>query len=87
MSETMVDYLAENCRLYISDLRLSSNSAVILPTVRELEEDLFSAEDWSASLSYIFQETLCFETSGDAKHYYIKKLITNLSHDDDNQDA
>ena len=33
MSETMVDYLAKNCNLYISDLRLSSNSATILPTV------------------------------------------------------
>ena len=86
MSETMVDYLAENCNLYISDLRLSSNSATILPTVMELEEDLFSAEDWSASLSYIFQKTLCFETPEVAKHYYIKKLITNLSHDD-KQDA
>lgn len=83
MSEAMVDYLAENCKLYSSDLRLSSNNEVILPIVIDLDPKLFSAEDWSASLSYIFQTLLCFRTPEAAKHYYIEKLLSDFSYNDD----
>lgn len=86
MSEAVVDYLAENCSLYISDLRLPSNGTVILQAVMRLEEDRFSAEDWSASLSYILQEPLFFETAKDGKYYYIKKLISNLLQNGNKQD-
>jgi hypothetical protein len=82
MSEFMVDYLAENCNLYGSDLRLASNSRVILPIVKHLDSSAFPAEDWSASLSYILQKTLYFDSSECAKEYYIKKLTDNLSYDD-----
>ncbi|MCY1714409.1 hypothetical protein [Caproiciproducens galactitolivorans] len=74
MSEKMVEYIAEACNLYISDIRLSESSATILPVVRRLDPNLFSSEDWSTSLSYIFMRSLHFDTAEDAKNYYIQRL-------------
>ncbi|WP_277668910.1 hypothetical protein [Caproiciproducens galactitolivorans] len=75
MSEKMVEYLAEACNLYISDIRLSKSSATILPVVSRLNPNLFSSEDWSTSLSYIFMKSLHFDTPEDAKNYYIERLM------------
>ncbi|MGX8700268.1 hypothetical protein [Caproiciproducens sp.] len=74
MSEKMVEYIAESCKLYISNIRLPENSAVILPVVESMEPSLFSAEDWSTSLSYIFMKPLSFQTPAAAKDYYLKEL-------------
>lgn len=83
MSEFIVDYLADNCNLYPSDLRIKSNSSFILPVVSNIESGMFTAEDWSASLSYILQMPLSFETAESAKHYYLKNLAEKMSEKDD----
>ena len=82
MSEKMVEYLAESCNLYVSNIRLRENSAVLLPVVESMNPNLFSAEDWSTSLSYIFMKDLRFETSASAKEYYVKEL--QKKYDDNN---
>ncbi|MBE6831536.1 MAG: hypothetical protein E7519_15155 [Ruminococcaceae bacterium] len=74
MSEKMVEYIAEACNLYISDIRLSESSATILPVVNRLNPNLFSSEDWSTSLSYIFMKSLHFDTPQAAKNYYVERL-------------
>ncbi len=83
MSEELLDYIAGKCNLYISNLRLPTNSAMVLPIVRSLDSNSFSTDDWSRSLSYIFGKPLCFITPESAKKYYIKQLIISLSHNND----
>ena len=75
MSEALIDYLSEECDLYISDLNRSEIFSVILPVIEDLSASRFSAEDWSASLSYLFKESLKFENSETAKNYCIKTLL------------
>jgi hypothetical protein len=76
VNEALVDYLAEKCSLYVSELRYPENFAVILPIVAELPPSRFFAEDWSASLSYLFDEHLRFKTAAIAKEYCMKMLVT-----------
>jgi len=44
-----------------------------------MDPSLFSAEDWSTSLSYIFMKPLSFQTPAAAKDYYLKKLRQKFS--------
>lgn len=83
MNEALLDYVARKCKLYVSNLRLPTSSEAILSIVKELDCNLFSADDWSKSLSYIFKKPLYFSTSVSAKKYYIKKLRISLSDEDD----
>jgi hypothetical protein len=78
MSEKLVDFLAEQCNLLISDLRRSENYIRILSAVRELEPSRFTAEDWSNSLTYIFGITLSFEDSQSAKDYCVEALLRGI---------
>ena len=75
MSEALIDYLSEECDLYISDLNRPELFPVILPVIEDLSVSRFSAEDWSASLSYLFKKSLKFENSESAKNYCIKTLL------------
>ncbi len=79
MSENLIDYLAEQSGLYVSDLLLPKNSAAIIRVVSLLNPDDFSTEDWSASLTYLLGRRLRFATTVAAKDYYIKRLLSNLS--------
>lgn len=79
MSENLIEYLAEECEVYVSDLSRLETSSIILPVVRNLIPACFSAEDWSDSLSYLFKESLCFESAETAKLYCINKLMQKLS--------
>ncbi len=81
MSEKMVEYIAESCNLYISNIRLPENSTVILPVVENMDPNFFSAEDWSTSLSYIFMKPLNFQTPAAAKDYYLKELLNKFPDD------
>nr|WP_319487366.1 hypothetical protein [uncultured Caproiciproducens sp.] len=81
MSEKMVEYIAKSCDIYISNIRLSANSTVILPIIQNMDPNLFSAEDWSTSLSYIFMKPLLFKTSVAAKDYYVKELLKKFKDD------
>lgn len=74
MSEKLVDYLAQDCNLYVSDLRRPEKFPAILPIVIDISPSRFSAEDWSESLTYLFGKRLRFEDSEDAKNYCIKVL-------------
>jgi hypothetical protein len=78
MHEKLIEFLAEKCRLLISDLRQPENYTLLLPAVRELEPSRFSAEDWSNSLTYLFGVTLRFEDAESAKEYCIKALSRNI---------
>ena len=78
MNENLIEYLAEKCNVYVSDLSRSETASVILPVVRNLIPTCFSAEDWSESLSYLFKESLYFESAEAAKHYCINKLMEKL---------
>ena len=79
MSEKLIDYLSEQCGLYVSDLSRPGTFSIILPIIYDLSASLFSAEDWSASLSYLFKKPLNFETSETAKNYCIKTLLLYLA--------
>lgn len=79
MSEKMVEYIAKSCDLYISNIRLSSNSTVILSVIENMDPNLFSAEDWSTSLSYIFMKPLHFKSATAAKDYYVKELLKKFT--------
>ena len=81
MSEKMLEYIAESCNLYISNIRLSANSSDILSVVENMDASLFSAEDWSTSLSYIFMKPLHFETAEAAKKYYVRELLKKFEDD------
>jgi hypothetical protein len=77
MNEELVDYLAERCNLFVSELRLEENYSDIIPVVNDLAPSRFSAEEWSASLTYLFEEFLRFESSVSAKIFYMKSLSEN----------
>lgn len=79
MSERLIDHIAEKSGLYVSDLLLPKNSAEIIRVVSKINPDDFSVDDWSASLSYLFQRRLRFATTSAAKDYYIKSLLSNLT--------
>ncbi len=79
MNENLIDYIAEKSNLYVSDLLLPKNSAVIIRVVSLINPDDFTTDDWSASLSYLLERRLRFATSAAAKDYYIKNLLNNLS--------
>jgi hypothetical protein len=75
MNEKLVDYLAEKCNLYVSDLRHREHFVQILMVVIELPAASFSVEDWNESLCYIFRKPFTFKTPTIAKKYYTDKLI------------
>ena len=87
MSEELLEYIANKCNLYISNLRLSTSKEIILPVVKSLESNMFSADDWSRSLSYIFEKPLRFNTPASAKKYYIKELLISLSYNSNEQNT
>ncbi len=78
MNEKLVDFLAEQCNLLISDLRRPENYIRILSAVRGLAPSRFTAEDWSNSLSYIFGAALSFEDSESAKDYCVEALLRGI---------
>lgn len=80
MNENLIDYIAEKSGLYVSDLLLPKNSAAIIRVVSLIHPDKFTTDDWSASLSYLLGKRLRFATAEAAKDYYIKNLLSNLSH-------
>ena len=85
MSEKLIDYLAEKCNVYVSDLSRAKTYSVILPAINDLNPYRFSAEDWSESLSYLFKESLNFEDPTTAKSYCMSKLMEKLSNNNSNQ--
>jgi hypothetical protein len=81
MNETLVDYLAEKCNLYVSDLRRPENLTKILAVVTELPPAAFSVEDWNESLCYLFEKPFTFKTPIIAKKYYTDKLTELIGRD------
>lgn len=79
MNEKLVEYIAKTCNIYISDIRFAKSSSIILRNIYSLNPNLFSLEDWNKSLSYIFMTNLKFETSEDAKNFYVQELLKNLN--------
>ena len=79
MCENLLDYLARNGSLYVSDLRMSEHDEKILSIVMNTNCEQFSADDWSKSLSYIYMKPIYFSVSATAKEYYINKLKTSSS--------
>ena len=75
MSEELIELLAKKCNLMISDLRRPENYIRILPAVMEVAPNCFSVEDWSKSISYIFECDINFVKPEDAKVYCMKELL------------
>ena len=70
----LIDRVAENCGLFISDMKVSENSEIILHVLKEMAEDVYPPEDWNHFAEYLFNEPFHFKSSGEGRDFCLSRL-------------
>lgn len=62
MKNILLEDLAKSCGCFISDLNYLKNSQFITLILRSVETEAYSLQEWDYALSYIFNESLYFDS-------------------------
>ena len=65
MKEKLLEDLAEQNQVFISDLKDEAYFQVILHHLLEIPSDNYTVEEWNYALSYLFNKETIFQTRGE----------------------
>ena len=54
----LIDQVADQCGLFISDLKAQDNYSVIAEILTQIDSDSFPVTDWNHFITYLFERTL-----------------------------
>lgn len=74
----LIDRVAENCGLFISDMKVSENSEIILHVLKEMTEDVYPAAEWNHLAEYLFNEPFDFKSPAEGRNYCLARLRGEL---------
>lgn len=70
----LIDEVADQCGLFISDLKAQDNHSVVAGVLKQIDAEAFSAADWNHFMAYLFEEEETFTDAKQARQACLDKL-------------
>lgn len=70
----LIDQIADQCGLFISDLKAQDNYSVIAEVLTQIDPDSFPVTDWNHFITYLFEKDVAFTTAKQAWQTCLEQL-------------
>ena len=70
----LIDQIADQCGLFISDLKAQDNYSVIAEVLTQIDPDSFPVTDWNPFITYLFEKDVAFTTAKQARQTCLEQL-------------
>ena len=70
----LIDQIADQCGLFISDLKAQDNYSVIAEVLTQIDPDSFPVTDWNHFITYLFEKDVAFTSSSQARQTCLEQL-------------
>ena len=70
----LIDQIADQCGLFISDLKAQDNYSVIAEVLTQIDPDSFPVTDWNHFITYLFEKHVAFTTAKQARQTCLEQL-------------
>ena len=70
----LIDQVADQLGLFISDLKAQDNYSVIAEILTQIDPDSFPVTDWNHFITYLFEKDVSFTSSSQARQTCLEQL-------------